>query len=175
MSDTGFADNDDFAPPVVTLPADEAPLTQAQAEAGLAEAPAAPVVVEPDGSPVPDLDPIPVPPADADADATPDAKPARARSERGALESQVEALVKKYDGTGVVLTPHKVAHLLAEDGVRDKAPSSGAVSAVFDRWKACGAATFSTKPYAFTEFTAAAKADGIAACKAAHKAANKSE
>jgi hypothetical protein len=69
------------------------------------------------------------------------------------------------------VTPHRIGLLLVEQNKTDKAPSTGAVAAVLDRWVKIGAIVTSTKPYAWVGFTDAARNDGIAALKKAAKPA----
>lgn len=98
------------------------------------------------------------------------------RRSRGWLEALVEKLLKNIKSGALVvddalLTPHFVSKKLTEVEGLPKAPSTGAVSAVFDRWVKIAAATMQEHPYAFIDFTDDAKVNGIAALKAAGKAA----
>lgn len=100
------------------------------------------------------------------------------RLPRGWLETRIEEILKGIAAGGIavpdgqLLTPHFLAKKLAElDATKE--PSTGAVSAVFDRWVKCGAAVMAEKPYRFDGFTHAATEQGIPALKAATKAAKK--
>lgn len=128
-------------------------------------------VIEDDGWEDPD-------PTGADALAAADA-PDEPRRPRGWLETDIERLLGAIE-TGEVpitegqkLTPHFIAKKLTEVESLAKEPSTGAVSAVFDRWVKIGAANMAEKPYAFLSFTPAARTEGIAALKAQVKEAKK--
>jgi hypothetical protein len=62
---------------------------------------------------------------------------------------------------GKALTPHRVARLVQVMDGLDKAPSTGAVAAVFKRWEEYGFATFSEKPYAFIDYTDQGRSVGL--------------
>lgn len=51
------------------------------------------------------------------------------------------------------LTPHRTAMAIKEVDSLDEAPSTGAVKAVFDRWKKYDFATFTENPFAFEGYT----------------------
>jgi hypothetical protein len=91
---------------------------------------------------------------------------------RGHLQTDVKKVIDMVlEGTmqiedGAKLTPHRVAALVAdyrthETGVEAEIPSTGAVSAVFQRWADNGIARFHESPKAFKEYTAAAKKHGV--------------
>lgn len=91
---------------------------------------------------------------------------------RGHLQTDVKKVIDMVlEGTmqiedGAKLTPHRVAQLVAdfkthETGVEAEVPSTGAVSAVFQRWSDNGVARFHESPKAFKEYTAAAKKLGV--------------
>lgn len=91
---------------------------------------------------------------------------------RGHLQADVKHVIDMVlEGTmeieeGAKLTPHRVAALVAEyrteqTGVEAEVPSTGAVSAVFQRWADNGIALFTDTPKAFKAYTAAAKKHGV--------------
>lgn len=77
----------------------------------------------------------------------------KARRPRGWLAKDVLQVVEKLVSGEVKLdkpaTPHRVAKLVKELDSLDEAPSSGAVSAVFKRWRDFGFAEFHDKPFSF--------------------------
>jgi len=104
------------------------------------------------------------------------------RRPRGWLESDIEKLIKAIqsgevtiDPVGAPLTPHLLSKTLTNVEGLAKAPSTGAVSAVLDRWVNVGAAETSSRPYAFVDFTPQAKEHGIAGLKQAIKDQRKAE
>ena len=103
------------------------------------------------------------PPADSDE--------AKARRGRGGLEAEVKRVCDSFvNGTLTVpenelLTPHRIAKAIKEGG-SEKA-STGAVAAVLARWKEYGYAVLNEKPLAFTDYTDAARDEGLTALKAA--------
>lgn len=125
------------------------------------------------GSPV--VDPTPeaeVVTADAGEGTPPaDADEAKARRGRGGLEAEVKRTCDAFvNGTltvpeGELLTPHRIAKNIKESG-SEKA-STGAVAAVLARWKEYGYAVLNEKPLAFTDYTDAARDEGLTALKAA--------
>lgn len=102
---------------------------------------------------VPDSQPEATPAPDAEEKVTPERRP------RGWLANDVRVLLDEFvTGTrtleaGQFLTPHRVAKLVQEMDNLDKAPSSGAVAAVFKRWSKYGFATFNDKPFSFIDYT----------------------
>lgn len=54
---------------------------------------------------------------------------------------------------GLPLTPHRAAMAVKEVDGLERAPSTGAVQAVFKRWAKLGFATFQRDPFAFTGYT----------------------
>lgn len=82
------------------------------------------------------------------------------RLPRGYLETDVDIALREYaDGKhalpeGKFLTPYRVGTILIEDtdGER-KRPSSGAISAIFDRFSDAGYIECRREPYAFVKFT----------------------
>lgn len=91
------------------------------------------------------------------------------RRPRGFLEADIKRVCDAWvTGEYVVvgekpLTPYRAALALKEMDQLDEAPSSGAVSAVFDRWVEIGFMEASRKPYAFAGYTEAARTKGLAA------------
>jgi hypothetical protein len=75
---------------------------------------------------------------------------------------------------GALPTPHTLAGEIAKRRADGKNVSSGAVSAALIRWQEIGFATLSGKPMAFVDYTDAARSQGLAALKAAHRAAKAS-
>lgn len=103
------------------------------------------------------------------------------RRPRGWLETDVKQVCDKFI-TGEValeegqhLTPHRVSRLVKELEGLDEAPSTGAVAAVFDRWKEIGFAVISDKPVAFVDYTEDGKSLGLAAMKAVRSENRKAE
>jgi hypothetical protein len=103
------------------------------------------------------------------------------RRPRGWLENDCFLLCEKFvdgsltlpekegkDGKPVkqLLTPHRLAKLVQTTDALDEPPSTGAVAAVFTRWKSLGFANFNEKPFAFKGFTAGGKSKGLEAMKA---------
>jgi hypothetical protein len=91
---------------------------------------------------------------------------------RGHLQTDVKKVIDMVlEGTMVIedgakLTPHRIAQLVADyrtkvTGVDAEVPSTGAVSAVFQRWADNGIALFYESPKAFKAYTAAAKKHGV--------------
>ena len=87
---------------------------------------------------------------------------------------------------GTKPTPHHVARLVQKLDSLEKAPSTGAVNAVFQRWEEYGYATFSSEPRAFVDFTDEGRTVGLSgllagraeqrkAARAAEKAAKAAE
>lgn len=81
------------------------------------------------------------------------------RRPRGYLALDVNNVLREFIASGSTLpegeflTPWKVARMIKEDHQIDKAPSSGAVDAVFKRWDKIGYASFRQVPFAFLDFT----------------------
>lgn len=76
---------------------------------------------------------------------------------------------------GQYLTPWIVSRMIKESHEIDKKPSSGAVDAVFKRWKKIGYATFREVPFAFVAFTEEALALGFEEFMQALKSKTKNE
>lgn len=62
---------------------------------------------------------------------------------------------------GKYMTPYIVSKLIKQSHEIDKAPSSGAVDAVFKRWMKTNFATFREVPFAFTGFSEEGTALGL--------------
>lgn len=111
------------------------------------------------------------------------------RRSRGLLESDIKRVCDAYvTGQYKVpgdkpLTPYRAGLALQEMDQLERAPSSGAVSAVFDRWVEIGFMEAGRKPYCFKDYTEAGRSDGLAALhrrdaahrKAAREAARQAE
>lgn len=89
------------------------------------------------------------------------------RLPRGYLELDVDLICQEYEAgehklpEGKFLTPYRVGTLLiAETDGERKRPSTGAISAVFDRWEDEGYAEFRREPYAFLRFTTLGRLSG---------------
>ena len=89
------------------------------------------------------------------------------RRPRGWLAADVKNVCDLYITGGLKikddkpLTPHRCALAVKELDGLDKPPSTGAVSAVFKRWKELGFATFSDEPYAFVDYTEEGRTLGL--------------
>ena len=98
------------------------------------------------------------------------------RRPRGWLETDVKHItddfvmgnIKLEDGE--FLTPHRVSKLVQKFDALDEAPSTGAVAAVFQRWIDVGFMVANEKPFAFLDYTAEGRAQGLTAMKAARRA-----
>lgn len=117
-------------------------------------------------------------------DEAPTAEPTEAKATRAPrtdLEPDVKAITDAFVTEEITvegdLTPHKVAKLVGERraaaGGDGKAPSSGAVSAVFERWEKYNFAVIQAKPYAFLDYTDEGRTHGLSAMKAKHREALK--
>lgn len=86
---------------------------------------------------------------------------------RGWLSDAVKAVCDDFVSgkielpEGKTLTPHYVSQLVAEREKLDKAPSTGAVSAVFKRWDEYGFILTHNKPFAFKDYSAKGKKEGL--------------
>lgn len=103
------------------------------------------------------------------------------RKERGALEAKVIEIVEAYEAgkfevaSGKTLTPHRIATEIAVRTKDEYQPSTGAVSAVLDRWVEYGYALAHPKPFAFKSISARGKKEGLDALKAKHRDKLKAE
>ena len=128
---------------------------------------AAPVDAGPNPGPAGELDPQPEEPEKKE------------RRPRGWLETDVKSVTDKFVSGEIVmkegefLTPHRIANLVRDLDSLDAAPSTGAVAAVLNRWKELGFITTNDKPYAFLDYTEAAKTEGLSALKQARAAERK--
>jgi hypothetical protein len=122
----------------------------------------------------------------AEAEATePDAQPAgdaaetKVRAERTDLEGDVKAVTDDFTTgafkieEGEALTPHAIAKEIGKRRGAEKPPSTGAVSAAFDRWKKIGFAVIEEKPKRFVDYTEEGRANGLSAMKEQAAAAKK--
>lgn len=113
------------------------------------------------------------------AEAVAEDKPKRERAARTDLEPEVKAVTDDFVtgkitlAEGESLTPHRIAKEVQQRRGAEKAPSTGAVSAVLDRWEGIGFATLSPKPKAFGDYTDAGREKGLSALKAEASAARK--
>lgn len=102
-------------------------------------------------------------------------------SRRGQVESAVKRITDAFMSgkietpDGRPLTPYICAKMIQENDGLDVMPSSGSVSAVFDRWKAIGFAKIGGKPFAFTGYTVKGLELGLAELKARYTAKLKKE
>lgn len=151
--------------------------------------PPVPTTTEPGGAPAPDEPtepPVPAPaaPPSPDAPAEPadpttapeppegDSAEAKARRGRGELEADVKTICDQYVTGGLVLpegdhlTAHKIANNIKALHTLAEPPSSGAVTAVLERWKEIGYADLNDKPKAFKDYTDAGRTEGLTALKA---------
>jgi hypothetical protein len=165
---------------------EEVGVTDTTTEAPVEGAPLASVE---DGTAVVITEPTPVDgataaPADTAPEVTdPEAAAAepKVRRPKGDLEAQIKEVTDAFVTgqikleEGGVLTPHRVAKLIAERNSLEKVPSTGAVSAAFDRWKAYGFAEILDKPKAFVDYTEAGRTEGLSALKAKASEARKAE
>lgn len=106
--------------------------------------------------------------------------PNDARRSRGLLEADVKGITDRFVSGDLTLpegvaslTPHFIGLALKQQDVLEKAPSTGAVTAILKRWEEVGFIVVSQKPYAFVDYTHAARVDGLAALKAASAAVKK--
>lgn len=113
---------------------------------------------------------------------TKDTKDTKNTRERGALEESVMAITDEFEEgkidlpEGKTLTPHTIANLIKEKEGLEKAPSTGAVNAVLQRWdQNYGFALTHEKPYAFKRYSAKGKKQGLEALKQAHRDKLKAE
>jgi hypothetical protein len=74
---------------------------------------------------------------------------------------------------GKFLTPFIVGRLLKEIDVLETAPSSGAIAAIFNKWKASGYAEFRRNPFAFVDFSEEGRSLGLEGFVAKKKADRK--
>lgn len=94
------------------------------------------------------------------------------RRPRGTLEDDVKVITDKFVAgdlalpDGATLTPHFIGRAMKELDTLESAPSTGAVNAVLIRWRDCGYATMTEKPFGFADYTLAARTEGLAALKA---------
>lgn len=103
------------------------------------------------------------------------------RRPRGWLAQDVKLVCDKIITGEITLaegqeaTPHRVARLVKEMDGLDKAPSTGAVAAVFKRWEEYGFASFKQGPYAFADYTDEGRNVGLQGMIEARSAARKAE
>lgn len=108
-------------------------------------------------------------------------KPVEERRARGLLEADVLTVTDKFVQGKLnleddkPLTPHRIARLIQKQDGLDEPPSTGAVSAVLDRWNKYGFANVSTKPTAFQSYTDAGVNEGLTALKEQHSAKLKAQ
>lgn len=113
----------------------------------------------------------------AESEAPAEDKPKRAP--RTDLEPEVKKVTDAFVtgsitlGEGEFLTPHRIGKYVQQNLGSEKAPSTGAVSAVLDRWAGIGFATLVEKPKAFGDYTDAGREKGLSALKAEAVAARK--
>lgn len=135
------------------------------------EAPEAPDST-PDAAPSPDAPAEPAEPTTAPEPAEGDSAEAKARRGRGELEADVKTICDQYVTGGLVLpegdhlTAHKIANNIKALHTLTEPPSSGAVTAVLERWKEIGYADLNDKPKAFKDYTDAGRTEGLTALKA---------
>ena len=117
-------------------------------------------------------------PAEVEAEAAPEAEKPK-RAPRTDLEPEVKKVTDAFV-TGAItledgefLTPHRIAKFVQANLGTEKAPSTGACSAVLDRWEGIGFATLVAKPKAFGDYTDAGREKGLSALKAEAAAARK--
>jgi hypothetical protein len=107
--------------------------------------------------------------------------PKAERRPRGWLASDVKQVCDKFITgeivlpEGKMLTPHRVASLVKELDNLEKAPSAGAVSAVFNRWEEYGFVRMNAKPYAFADYTDEGRNVGLNGLIEARQAQRKTE
>ena len=95
------------------------------------------------------------------------------------LAKEVQKILDAYENgkmkveEGRTLTPSLIANAVQHRKKMDAPPSTGAVTAVLDRWADYGYITLHPKPKAFKAFTAAGKRDGLAALKEKHTSAKR--
>lgn len=160
--------------PTPEVPAPSPETTPAEAPAAPAEAPAEPA---PSPAPASAGEPAPTPPP-APAD-EPEAK--TNRRGRGELEADVKVICDQFVtgaialGEGEFLTAHKIANRVKELRALEDPPSSGAVTAVLERWAEVGYATLNEKPKAFSDYTDAGRTEGLTALKAKRAEEKRSE
>jgi hypothetical protein len=92
------------------------------------------------------------------------------RAARGQLESWVHAVIELWvDERPENCTPKWVAKTIMEIYSPPKAPSTGAIDAVFRRWQSYGYAIIGSTPTRFVSFTSQGLTDGLEALKAKAK------
>lgn len=101
-----------------------------------------------------------------------------ARRARGELEAQVKKVTDHYtlngslpSGETAPATAWRICNAIK--AMFGSMPSTGAVSAVLDRWEAIGFATMSAKPRAFADYTQKGRDLGLGACHDAARAERK--
>lgn len=93
------------------------------------------------------------------------------RRPRGWLESDVKRITDAYitgelkTETGDLLTPYRVSQFIKKLESLEKGPSTGAIAAVFERWKDIGFAEISDKPLAFVDYTDVGRELGLRGIK----------
>lgn len=103
------------------------------------------------------------------------------RRPRGWLANDVKRVCDKLITGEIQLpegqsaTPHRVAILVKDMEGLDKAPSTGAVAAVFKRWEDYGFATFKSGPYSFDDYTDQGRTLGLQGLIEARSANRKAE
>ena len=107
--------------------------------------------------------------------------PTKDRRPRGWLEVDVKKVTDQFVTgeikveNGQFLTPHRISRLVQSLDSLPEPPSTGAVSAVLNRWVKLGFAQTNDKPYAFVDYTQAGREHGLTALKAQRSAALKQE
>lgn len=170
VTDTATTSTNEGATVAATPSVPPVPTTTEPGGAPAPEAPEAPADSSPEPSPEPSAatepDPTPSPPEPAEP------AEAKARRGRGALEADVKTVCDQYVTGGLVLadgdhlTAHKIANNIKTMHSLSEPPSSGAVTAVLERWKEIGYANLNDKPKAFTDYTDAGRTEGLTALKA---------
>lgn len=118
------------------------------------------------------------PTSDDPAEATEAETEDKVRRGRGLLEVDVKSVTDAFVqgqvtlGEGDLLTPHRIGRQIKERDSLDKAPSTGAIVNVLKKWSDIGFAVVNDKPLAFTDYTDAARSQGLSALKEQHAAAN---
>lgn len=103
----------------------------------------------------------------------------KVRRGKGNLEADVKGICDAYAkgditlADGEYLTPHRIGKLIHER-LAEPTPSTGAVAACLKRWVDYGYIVVNEKtPFAFIDFTDAARTEGLAALKTKFKEAAK--